>query len=89
MNTLIVALQVLLVVAKVGFVLTASLLAAFVGSMITDEIKEARLERSHQTQPETVYQGRHRLDDPFIHSLVVELRENPNSLCYAHTEAWT
>jgi hypothetical protein len=88
MNTLIVSLQVLLVVAKVGFVLTASLLAAFIGSMVTDEIKEARLERSHKNTPAT-YQGRHRHDDPFIHSLVVELRENPNSLCYAHTEAWT
>ena len=33
-------------------------------------------------KPQYEYRGRHRLDDPFISDLVVELRENPNSLCY-------
>jgi len=28
------------------------------------------------------YHGRHRLEDPFISNLVVELREMPGSLCY-------
>lgn len=36
-------------------------------------------------KPQTEYRGRHRLDDPFISDLVVELRERPNSLCYNKT----
>jgi len=32
-----------------------------------------------------MYRGRHRLDDPFFTNLAVELRENPNSLCYNKT----
>ena len=29
-----------------------------------------------------VYRGRHRIEDPFVSDLVVELRELPGSLCY-------
>ncbi len=87
MNTLIAILEVLLVVAKAGFVLTGSLLAAYLGGLVVDEIKEAQEKRHAKNALE--YRGRHRLDDPFIHDLVVELRQNPNSLCYEHAEAWT
>lgn len=85
MNTLILILQVLLVAAKLGFVISGSLLAAFIGGMVVDEIKEAREERDRKAG---VYQGRHRLAEDFIHDLVVELREEPNSLCYTHAESW-
>ena len=41
--------------------------------------------RGKPKKPQYEYRGRHRLDDPFISDLVVELRENPNSLCYNKT----
>jgi hypothetical protein len=43
--------------------------------------------RGKPKKPQYEYTGRHRLDAPFISDLVIELRENPNSLCYNKTVA--
>ena len=57
-------------------------LAAVVGA---EFIVYGRPKKPLVAVPSVKYHGRHREADPFISDLVVELRENPNSLCYNRT----
>lgn len=58
-------------------------LAAMVGA---EFLINGKPRRAVNTNASVVkYHGRHRQEDPFISDLVVELRENPNSLCYNKT----
>lgn len=45
-------------------------------------LKSLSMERK---APKSKYHGHHRLDDPFIDDLVVEMRQVPTSLCYRPT----
>lgn len=83
---------------KVCGIIFGGMFLAFVGVLVVDELKGRSNELYEYSlslavwceylikgrpQPKTKeYHGRHRLNDPFIHDLVVELRANPNSLCY-------
>lgn len=57
-------------------------LAAVVGA---EFIVYGRPKKPLVSVPSVKYHGRHREEDPFIHDLTVELRANPNSLCYNKT----
>lgn len=57
-------------------------LAAMVGA---EFIVYGRPKKPLVSVPSVKYHGRHREEDPFIHDLTVELRANPNSLCYNKT----
>jgi hypothetical protein len=101
MEPITLLLNVVLFISKVGAGIALVVVLSWIGTMVYDEIKHnsndlyeialsaaVGIEFLFRGRPKSAkpdYRGRHRLDDPFISDLVVEMRQLPRSLCYDDT----